>query len=266
MTFGEKLTNLRKQNNYTQEQLADILEVSRQSVSKWESDIAYPETEKLIRLGKLFDCSMDYLLCDDCTDKSGKSADTVTSVLKNIHSTLKKQCRERKSEKMLCGMPLYHIGRDARAFFAIGIRARGVFAVGLRAHGIFSLGLLSCGIVSVGLLSLGLIALGCFSLGLMSVGSISLGLISIGAIAVGIVSCGALSVGGFSFGALAIGKYFALGDNARAMIAVGKTDAVGKLFTAHALTDLNRAEILRLLDENVPPLLGWAKAISAMFI
>lgn len=75
MTLGEKISKSRKENNYTQEQLADILGVSRQSVSKWESDIAYPETEKLIELGKLFDCSMDYLLKENITEKS----DIVTS-------------------------------------------------------------------------------------------------------------------------------------------------------------------------------------------
>ena len=62
MTFGEKLSKLRKESNYTQEQFAEILGVSRQSVSKWESDIAYPETDKLIRISELFDCSTDYLL------------------------------------------------------------------------------------------------------------------------------------------------------------------------------------------------------------
>ena len=43
MTTGEKLSSLRKQNNYTQEELADMMNVSRQSVSRWESDIAFPE-------------------------------------------------------------------------------------------------------------------------------------------------------------------------------------------------------------------------------
>lgn len=69
MTFGEKLSVLRKEKNYTQEQLADILGVSRQSISKWESDIAYPETDKLIAMGKLFECSMDYLLKEEVTEK-----------------------------------------------------------------------------------------------------------------------------------------------------------------------------------------------------
>lgn len=41
MTLGEKIATLRKESNYTQEQLADILGVSRQSVSKWESEVLY---------------------------------------------------------------------------------------------------------------------------------------------------------------------------------------------------------------------------------
>lgn len=62
MTVGEKITKLRKEQNLTQEQFAEILKVSRQSVSKWERDDAYPDTEKLIRISKIFDCSLDYLL------------------------------------------------------------------------------------------------------------------------------------------------------------------------------------------------------------
>lgn len=73
MTLGEKLSQLRKKSNYTQEQLADILGVSRQSVSKWESDVAYPETDKLIRLSILFRCSLDYLVKEDIVEMSSQS-------------------------------------------------------------------------------------------------------------------------------------------------------------------------------------------------
>ena len=62
MTFGEKLSNLRRAQNYTQEQFANLLGVSRQAVSRWESGTAYPETEKLIKIAEMFDCSVDYLL------------------------------------------------------------------------------------------------------------------------------------------------------------------------------------------------------------
>lgn len=45
MTLGEKISKLRKENNITQEQLASMFGVSRQAISKWESDAAYPETD-----------------------------------------------------------------------------------------------------------------------------------------------------------------------------------------------------------------------------
>jgi len=71
MKTGEKISKLRKENNYSQEQLAEILDVSRQSVSKWESDISFPETDKLIQMSKIFNCSIDYLLKDD-VDEEGR--------------------------------------------------------------------------------------------------------------------------------------------------------------------------------------------------
>lgn len=65
MSFGENLQFLRKKNNWTQEALAEKLEVSRQSVSKWESDSAYPEMEKLLQICELFSCNLDTLLRGD---------------------------------------------------------------------------------------------------------------------------------------------------------------------------------------------------------
>ena len=65
MSFGENLQRLRKEKGMSQERLAEILEVSRQAISKWESNTAYPETEKLIALSNLFDVSIDYLIKGD---------------------------------------------------------------------------------------------------------------------------------------------------------------------------------------------------------
>lgn len=262
MTLGEKIAKQRKELNYTQEQLADILSVSRQSISKWESDIAYPETDKLLKMGRLFDCTMDYLLKDEITEKTSVSESDTVPVLKQIHTAIKKQCRERKSEKLLWGMPLFHIGRDARGFFAIGLRANGVFAIGLRAKGIVSLGLLSFGLLSIGLLSVGLIALGALSFGLLSVGSIAFGLLAAGAISVGIISFGALSIGLFSAGAFSLGHYIAVGDHARAMIAIGDSNASGSVY--QSIGGLTSADILfakKWLDTNIPAYLTWAKEL-----
>lgn len=67
MKLSEKIIELRKANGMTQEELAAICNVSRQSISKWETDIALPETEKLLILGKTFRVSMDILLKDELT-------------------------------------------------------------------------------------------------------------------------------------------------------------------------------------------------------
>ena len=68
MKFGDKLLELRKKNGLSQEELAEKLGVSRQSVSKWESNQTYPETDKIIQIANLFDCSMDDLINDKITD------------------------------------------------------------------------------------------------------------------------------------------------------------------------------------------------------
>ncbi|MCM1253515.1 MAG: helix-turn-helix domain-containing protein [Clostridium sp.] len=67
MKLSEKIIALRKANKMTQEELAAICNVSRQSISKWEADIALPETEKLLILGDTFRVSMDILLKDELT-------------------------------------------------------------------------------------------------------------------------------------------------------------------------------------------------------
>ena len=73
MAFSEKLYDLRKKAGLSQEQLADQLGVSRQAVSKWESDKAFPESGTLIGISVLFDVSLDYLLKDDDTDAPAPS-------------------------------------------------------------------------------------------------------------------------------------------------------------------------------------------------
>ena len=61
MEFAEKLIALRKSRELTQEQLAEQLNVSRQSISKWESGQVIPEVEKIVELSKVFDVTVDYL-------------------------------------------------------------------------------------------------------------------------------------------------------------------------------------------------------------
>ncbi len=62
MTIGERIADLRKKNGFSQEMLGEKLGVSRQAVSKWESDAALPEIDKLVELAKLFDVTVGFLL------------------------------------------------------------------------------------------------------------------------------------------------------------------------------------------------------------
>ena len=62
MKIGEKIANLRIMAGLSQEQLAESLEVSRQSVSKWENDKAYPELNRLLYISDRFGVSLDYLI------------------------------------------------------------------------------------------------------------------------------------------------------------------------------------------------------------
>lgn len=67
MSFRDNLLHLRAANNMTQEQLAVLLGVSRQAVTKWESEKSYPEMDKLLKLCQIFNCTLDELVQGDLT-------------------------------------------------------------------------------------------------------------------------------------------------------------------------------------------------------
>ena len=65
MSLGKNIQYLRKQKKITQEQLADIMSVSRQTISRWESDEIIPELNKLVALSEIFSCKIDALVKED---------------------------------------------------------------------------------------------------------------------------------------------------------------------------------------------------------
>lgn len=77
MIFADKLARLRKRSGMSQEELAERMNVSRQSVSKWESAQSVPDLEKILQLGNLFGVTTDYLLKDELEDEEfvGKDAE-----------------------------------------------------------------------------------------------------------------------------------------------------------------------------------------------
>ncbi|MDD7025398.1 MAG: helix-turn-helix transcriptional regulator, partial [Oscillospiraceae bacterium] len=74
MILADKITALRKQNGWSQEELAEKMDISRQSVSKWESGTSIPDLDKVIRLSGIFGVSTDYLLKDEIEELTPEDA------------------------------------------------------------------------------------------------------------------------------------------------------------------------------------------------
>lgn len=217
-TIGERIMNLRQKKGVSQEAFGEMLGVSRQAVSKWETGQAMPDLEKVMAMSEIFGVTTDYLLKG--TENAQPQSDVqqeAQDVLSDSENTgflprLKKLKFEYKSKTTVFGIPLVHI--------KLG-RAKGIFAVGIMATGLVSFGALSIGLLSLGLLSLGLIALGTFSLGGLSFGGIAAGIMAFGGVALGIFTVGGLSIGMYSLGGCAIASKIAFGGYANGFIAIG---------------------------------------------
>ena len=93
MNFASNLQKLRKKENMSQEALAERLDVTRQSVSKWESGASYPEMDKLISICKIFNVDMDTLVNGDVLDEKKQDKETTinTKDLLDKFNTLMKK-------------------------------------------------------------------------------------------------------------------------------------------------------------------------------
>ena len=91
MFFASNLQKLRKEKNMSQEALAEKLDVTRQSVSKWESGASYPEMDKLISICKIFNVDMDTLVNGDVSNTKGKEINITTKDLLDKFNTLMKK-------------------------------------------------------------------------------------------------------------------------------------------------------------------------------
>lgn len=85
MSFRDNLQHLRSTRNMTQEHLAMLLGVSRQSVSKWEAERAYPEMDKLLKICDIFGCTLDELVSGDLTTREAEpSASVPAGVVQDV--------------------------------------------------------------------------------------------------------------------------------------------------------------------------------------
>lgn len=279
MNLAEKLTIQRKKSGMSQEQLADRLGITRQSVSKWEAGSSIPEISKLVAMSEIFRVSLDYLLKDHLDEESGgfpagqsisekersndgketakessgkrseddlrleKKVDELTRYIKGYRYT---------SKRTIAGIPLVSVcfsrrlGRD-------GV-AKGIVAIGNIAIGVVSLGALSLGIVSFGALAVGLLAVGAFAAGLAAWGALAVGVFAFGATAVGI----------YSAGVAALGKEIAVGVSAMGETAIGET-AKGTHCLLYEQGVTTRLEVERFLEDTNPHLYGPLRNMLAAF-
>lgn len=263
MGFSEKLAALRRMEALSQEQLADRLGVTRQSVSKWEGGSAMPELSKLIALSEFFGVSIDYLVKDwleeaENRTRSAEPHHTDIDRLEKQVTYISRYVRGYAYDSKTCifGIPLVSVRLTNHTFLGPDNIAKGIIAIGNGA--------------------IGVVAGGAFSLGLISFGAVSLGILSVGALASGLVALGAVAIGGFAFGSAAVGIYAggaaALGRQiAVGISAVAEQTAVGKDAEAiHTLlwdAGLTRAQVEAFLSEYHPNLwhpflqfLGWLGA------
>lgn len=107
MEFSEKLITLRKGRDLTQEQLAEQLNVSRQSISKWESGQVIPEVEKIVALSKAFNVTLDYLLKPSEIDELSVKTDMLELQQKQLLS--REQTRTKIFKNILYSVAIYFV-------------------------------------------------------------------------------------------------------------------------------------------------------------
>ncbi|MCH5172014.1 MAG: helix-turn-helix transcriptional regulator [Erysipelotrichales bacterium] len=200
MKFNERLIRLRKEKGYSQEELGNLINVTRQTISNWELGISTPELEKIVSLADVFNITTDSLLCVDDLEGNKKSINIIHN---DFHY-------EYKSNKSIKGIPLVHIN------IGFGMKkAKGIIAIGNIATGVVAIGGISLGVVSLGGLALGLLALGGFSLALFfALGGFAIGTVSLGGIALGIFAIGGIAIGVYSIGGAAIASEIGYGGYA----------------------------------------------------
>ena len=249
MTLGEKIYKLRTERGLSQETFGDKLGVSRQSVSKWETDQSLPELEKIIALSEFFGVSTDYLLKDRLEEDGAEK-------LNNIKNSNGENTTERNSHDN-ASMHIDNSFRASRLHFEYKSKKT------IKGHPLVHVNFVSMGLLTAGIvLSLGTIAVAL----LVAMGNVAIGSIALGAITGGIFCMGALNFGEFSVGALSYGRQVAIGDEAHGRIALGLSRAYGEIY--EEVSEAHKFDyptIERIINENVSsywfPFKSWIKGI-----
>lgn len=224
MDFRDRLFDLRRQAGLSQEELANLLGLTRQAVQKWEAGTSRPDMDNLTALADYFHVSLDYLVTGREAGSPPPPPDYEPAVSAQPAPTVVHHYYhegwhyEYKSKHTLFGLPLVHVNFGRHDCWARGILAIGNIATGFVALGGVAAGLLSLGGVSLGLL----LALGAVALGGISVGGVALGLMAWGGIALGWLAVGGCAVGVYAAGGVTAASRVAVGGIASAPLAIGQ--------------------------------------------
>ncbi len=141
MTLGNRIQQLRKEHNMSQGDLADALDISRQSVSKWETDTATPDLDKLLKLSELFQITLDELVKGKSESEEEELSESADPIIKEtiVKETVPVEIKVGLEPRKIVGIILL-----CMAFFcALVCTVLGGFLEGL----VFSLPFIICGVI-----------------------------------------------------------------------------------------------------------------------
>ncbi|MCI8987650.1 MAG: helix-turn-helix transcriptional regulator [Lachnospiraceae bacterium] len=263
MTLGEKIYSLRVKNGLSQEAFGEKLGVSRQSVSKWETDQSVPELDKIVMISELFTVTTDYLLKESAAEPaSGQWKGTtaaggpgqwngastaaggsgqwngVSTAAEGFGQWTKASGAEKASD--LWGESS-DTERDAYEYRGRAVVKRG-FSYEYKSkrswrgmplvHVNIGFGRSAKGVIAIGLAAKGIVAIGLAGLGVITLAPVGIGLL----LSAGIVAIGGIALGDFAIGVVAMGAFcvgifsmgaLAVGQFSFGAIAIGQQVAVG---------------------------------------
>ena len=247
MDFEKRLYDLRKKAGLSQEELANLVGVTRQAVQKWEAGSSRPDMDNLTALARYFNVTLDWLI----TGREPEGGPSGPVVVEN-HYHYHRWHYEYKSRRTLFGLPLVHINLTQHGL----TWARGIIAVGNVATGVVAVGCFGAGIFSLGGICLGLVALAGMALGLLALGGVSVGLIALGGCALGYLAIGGSAVGVYAAGGASVASRVAVGASASAeLLAVGR-EAAGAVVMG--LEASREAAARAMAQAGVP---GWVREV-----
>ena len=107
MILADKIIRLRKKNGWSQEELAEKMNVSRQAVSKWEGAQTIPELEKILQLGELFGVTTDYLLKDEIENEEFTNSGTASGIKRVTMEEANAYLEHRKKASLLIALGVF---------------------------------------------------------------------------------------------------------------------------------------------------------------